>query len=145
MVKYQRCSYHPSTAGDLLLLNKYSVRLCYSSRPPETAVKPFFLQACEGDTPGPEGQRGRESTDGPWLGVRETEGQRRTLTGSCLCGCAPRQQSNPVNRLSTLNLGATPREDAGRRFSEEFTRSLTAEAILTSCFSGRKIGLKQSC
>lgn len=106
MVKYQCCSYHPSTAGDLLLLNKYSVRLCYSSRPPETAVKPFFLQACEGDTPGPEGQRGRESTDGPWLGVRETEGQRRTLTGSCLCGCAPRQQSNPVNRLSTLNLGA---------------------------------------
>lgn len=57
-------------------LNKYSVRLSYSFSPPDAAVKQFFLQACGGDTQGPGGQGGREST--------ERERRRQRLEGSCL-------------------------------------------------------------
>lgn len=90
-VKYQCRSHHPSTAGDLLLLlNKYSVRLCYSESPPDTAVKQFFLQACGGDTPGPWGQRGRESTYRPgWERERtQTETETEGIMSLWMCSKA---------------------------------------------------------
>ena len=79
----------------------------------------FSSQACGRDTRGPEGQRGRESTERPgWEKERDrhTDGDWRDCVS---CGSAPRQQSNTVNRASPLNLGAvTP---SGHR--EGFQRS----------------------
>lgn len=82
-MKYQRRSYHPSTAGDLLLLSKHSAGPGYS----ETTVllNRFFLQAREGDTPGGGGWG--------WVreGVRARKGtaEREETEGTSLCGCVP--------------------------------------------------------
>lgn len=80
----------------------------------DTTVRPFFLQACGEDTPGPSGgQKGRESTDRPgWERVG------LILEGTSLCGCAPRLQAcSPPSTWETL----TP-EDTETRLSEGFTR-----------------------
>lgn len=83
--------------------------------PPDTVVKLFFLMICEGELHEPGGQRGRESTERP--GWERERGQRQRPKGLCLCGSAPRQQSNTINTLFTLNLGhMTPRGSCEKIF-----------------------------
>ncbi|KAK5923250.1 hypothetical protein CgunFtcFv8_000238 [Champsocephalus gunnari] len=73
-LEYQHPSYHAFTAGELLLLNTYSVGLCYSQSRTDTAFKPFLVQACGGDTPGPGVREGVRAQSG--LAGREGRTQR---------------------------------------------------------------------
>lgn len=112
-MNYQCLTYHPFTAGDQLLLSKYSVGLCCrlcKSHP--CCCLTVFLQACGGDTPGLQGQGERESTH---LSAERDRGRERgSYLRDSFCGSAPRQQSNTVNMLSAITLETKPPQDAER-------------------------------